>query len=315
MKVLFKHRLEYALVRMVMLGLRFLPESLAYGGFAMLGQTYFLLSRRRRDYARRFLRQAFPDRPDKELMQIGRRSTGNFFKVVLDMLRVNRVLSRGELLQHLEGREEFVQSLPNAPVLMVTGHLGSWEIGGVSVAALCGESHAVARTFKNPLLQRLLAHSRRATGLHLHSRRGGIRSLARALKNGAVAMQAVDQNQRLRGVFVPYFGKLASTERAAATLAVREGYPVAVCFCLRIGSGFRFRLDPIKLIRPEVPSDRAAVPGAVKRLVLEINRHLEEAVLRYPEQYLWIHDRYRTQPNQQLEESLDELDALVPKTE
>ena len=128
------------------------------------------------------------------------------------------------------------------------------------------------------------------------TRRGGIRGLARALKQGALGLQAVDQNQRLRGVYVPFFGKLASTERAAATLAVRQGYPVAISSCVRIGKGFRFRIQLHEVIQVTVPANKEDVAAHVIQLVLRINQRLEKAILTYPEQYLWIHDRYRTQP-------------------
>lgn len=284
---------------MAMFGLRYLPEFLAYGGISLLGQVSFLCSRRRQGYALKFLRQAYPDqKTDKELLVLARRSTGNFLKVTMDMLRVHRVLREGSLPKYVEQLDEIRESMPNGPALVVSGHLGSWEVGAISMAWAHEEAHVVARAFKNPLLQDFLEHSRRAAGLHVHGRRGGIRGLAGALRNGAVGIQAVDQNQRLRGVFVPFFDKIASTERAAATLAVRKGYPVVLAFCPRIGNGFRFRFEISKVIHPEPITASTDISAAVKRLVLEINKALEEAIRQYPEQYLWIHDRYRTQPDQ-----------------
>lgn len=291
---------------MAMFGLRYLPEFLAYGGISLLGQVSFLCSKRRQGYALKFLRQAYPDqKTDKELMVLARRSTGNFLKVSMDMLRVHRVLREGSLPRYVEQLDEIRESMPDGPALVVSGHLGSWEVGAISMAWAHEEAHVVARAFKNPLLQDFLERSRRAAGLHVHSRRGGIRGLAGALRNGAIGIQAVDQNQRLRGVFVPFFDKIASTERAAATLAVRKGYPVVLAFCPRIGNGFRFRFEISKVIYPEPVTASTDISLAVKRLVLEINKALEEAIRQYPEQYLWIHDRYRTQPDKQTTEPSD----------
>jgi len=313
LKVSIKYRLEYALVRFAMFALRYLPESLAYGGMSMLGQLSFLCSRRRQGYALKFLRQAYPDqKTDKELLVLARRATGNFLKVSMDMLRVHRVLREGSLPRHVEDLDSIRESMPSGPALVVSGHLGSWEVGAISVAHAHDEAHVVARAFKNPLLQDFLENSRRAAGLHVHSRRGGIRGLARALKNGAVGIQAVDQNQRLRGVFVPFFGKIASTERAAATLALRKGYPVVVAFCPRVGRGFKFRFEVAKVIHPPRAANSGDISEGVKQLVLEINKVLESGIRRFPEQYLWIHDRYRTQPDSQIVEDRqpEELPAL-----
>ena len=190
MKVSIKYRLEYALVRMAMFGLRYLPESLAYGGMSLLGQLSFLCSKRRQGYALKFLRQAYPDeRTDKELLSLARRATGNFLKVSMDMLRVHRVLREGSLPKYVDDLESIRENMPGGPALVVSGHLGSWEVGAISMAHAHEEAHVVARTFKNPLLQDFLENSRRAAGLHVHSRRGGIRGLARALKKACVATE------------------------------------------------------------------------------------------------------------------------------
>jgi KDO2-lipid IV(A) lauroyltransferase len=310
LKVSIKHRLEYAGFRLLMYGLVLMPAGLAYGGVAALGQLFFLCSRRRQRYALRFLRQAYPEgKTDRELFHIARRATGNVTKVVIDMFRVHRELRRGTLSRHLEGIETILQHVKDEPALVVTGHLGSWEIGAIGLAEATSEAHVIARVFENPLLHRFIENSRRTAGLRLHSRRGGIRGLTRALKNGALVMQVVDQNQRLRGVFVPFFGRIASTERAAASLAVREGYPVVVGICERVGHGFRFRYRCAKVIRPDPIDGRAGISHAVKRMAAEINRGLEEAILASPEQYLWIHDRYRTKPAGR-EAELDEVGEL-----
>ena len=296
--VSIRHGLEYALFRSLMFGLSHAPEWLAYRTIAGVGQLYYLTSKRRQEFAMRFLHRAFPSgKTDRELHTLARQSTGNFVKVSLDLILAKRRLQQAPLETYVEGLENVREILNNGPVLVVSGHLGSWEAGAMAIANTVPEAHVLTRPLKNPLVRRFIEDNRRSVGLHIHSRRGGIRAISRALESGAVGIQAVDQNQRLRGVFAPFFGKLASTERAAATLAVRKGYPMAICFCPRVGQGFRFRAEISELIRPDptVPGEDISV--AVMRLVRRINKALEDAILRYPDQYLWIHDRYRTQPD------------------
>ena len=79
---------------------------------------------------------------------------------------------------------------------------------------------------------------------------------------------------------------------------MRQGYPVAICSCFRKGKGFRFQAVVHEVIQPEVPADKTDVVPDVIRLVERINRVLEQAILSHPEQYLWVHDRYRTQPDE-----------------
>ena len=173
----------------------------------------------------------------------------------------------------------------------------------MAMAQRWGSGHGVARVSKNPLLQQWLLQNRQRGGLHIHPRRGGIRGLAKALQQGGVGLQVVDQNQRLRGVFAPFFGRLASCERAAATMALRHGYPIIVGVALRQGRGFRFQLvssEPFSLVST---GDKAKDLLAA---VVRINGELEALIRRAPEQYLWIHDRYRTQPKR---EAADEWDG------
>ncbi len=288
----FKHRVEYAALRSAIFVANAMPEWLAYRGVAALGRLFFRCSKRRQQVALRMLRNAYPGRPDGELLPIARRATGNVFKVVLDMLRLGRCLE-GDRYRDRVDLEPLRRNLPEPPFLGLTLHLGSWEVGATGISLCVGGADVVVQTFKNPLVQSFLERTRGRAGLVLHPRRGGIRGLARALAAGRVGLQAVDQNQRLRGVFVPFFGELASTERAAATLAIRKGYPVIVGCAVRTGVGFRFRVEANPAIRIEPSGDR---DRDVEKLILAINAQLEELVLRYPEQYLWIHDRYRTRP-------------------
>ncbi len=313
MKISVKHRLEYALFRTVLCGLNALPESLAYRSVAAIGRLYFTCSKRRQAYALRFLRQAFPEgKTDRELYDLGRQAFGNFMKVPIDLVVAQRRLREKPLEAYVDGIEAMQECLSNGPLLVVSGHLGSWEAGAMAVAHTVPETHVITRPLKNPLVRRFIESHRKSLGLHVHSRRGGIRAISRALDDGAIGIQAVDQNQRLRGVFAPFFGKLASTERAAATLAVRRGYPVAVCFCLRVGEGFRFRTEVCDVIQPETPMHGEDAAIAVTSLVRRINASLEQAILRYPEQYLWTHDRYRTQPeNAQPTPDYDGVTAVV----
>ncbi|MFY9342055.1 MAG: lysophospholipid acyltransferase family protein, partial [Planctomycetota bacterium] len=177
------------------------------------------------------------------------------------------------------------------PFLGLTAHLGNWEVAAIAVAQAAGTAHGIARVSRNPLLQRWILGNRERGGLVIHPRRGGVRDLAQALAKGGVGLQVVDQNQRLRGVFAPFFGETASCERAAVSLALRRGYPILVGAAIRRGVGFRFELIAVEPFTLARTGDRAADLLAG---VTRVNRAIEELVRRAPEQYLWIHDRYRT---------------------
>lgn len=271
-----------------------LPQWLSYPAAALLGRLYFRLDRRRRYNALSFLRIAFPDRSERDLRRLGAVATGNVFKVPIDMARLTRLLARGGDVRSVVDVAPGLAVLPPAPpYLALTAHLGSWEVAAVAMAQLTGNGHTIARVARNPLLQDWILANRRRGGLHVHPRRGGVRELARALADGAVGLQAVDQHQRLRGVVAPFFGRPASCERAAASLALRRGYPIVVGVALREGRGFRFRLVGARVPMPSRSGDRTADLVAA---VTAINACIEAFVRDHPEQYLWLHDRFRIRP-------------------
>lgn len=296
MKVTLEHRITYAAARVALWIVEHVPKPIAYGCAAALGRLFFRLARRRRRIALEFLRLAFPDpnqKSDKDLYRIGSIATGNLFKVPLDMIYSTRLIRDGTFLDHVDVSETRAH-MPEGAFFGCTAHLGSWEVAAIHYAAMGRETHVVVQSFKNPLQQRYITETRRKAGLYLHPRRGGIRGLMKALARGCVGLQAVDQNQRKRGVFVPFFGKLASTERSAATIALRKGYPIMTGTCRRIGKGFRFKTYIDDLIYPKPTGD---LEEDVSQLASLINERLEQHILAAPEQYLWIHNRYRTRPS------------------
>lgn len=295
MKVRWRSRVVYVLARAAIGVAARVPQWLGYGAADLLGRLYFQLDRRRRGYALRLLRNAYPHWTDRERLRVASRATGNLFKVPLDMARLTRLLARGgdirEVLDFARAGEFLAQLRP--PYLGLTAHLGNWEVSAIGVAQFARGAHGVARVSKNPLLQQWILQNRERGGLVIHPRRGGVRDLAKALARGEVGLQVVDQNQRLRGVFAPFFGELASCERAAASLALRRSYPIIVGAAVRRGIGFRFEFLALEPFTLATTGDRNADLHAA---VVRINQTIEALVRMAPEQYLWIHDRYRTRP-------------------
>lgn len=271
------------------------PQWLGYRAAAWLGRAWFRCDGRRRRYAARFLAQAYPERSERERMRLGSSATANLFMVPLDMARLTRLLDRGGDVAEImdcSSMERELEGVPR-PFLGVTAHLGSWEVAAAGMASLVGNAHGIARITKNPLLNGWLLGARKRGGLTIHPRRGGFRDLANAMADGAAGLQVVDQNQRLRGVFAPFFGKVASCERAAVSLALRRSYPLVFGAGIRKGYAFRFDLVAEPTLYLESTGDKAA---DLLRAVTQVNERLEQMIRRAPEQYLWIHDRYRTQP-------------------
>ena len=292
MKVRLVDRVVYWVARSAIAVAARVPQWLGYGFAALLGRLFFRLDRRRRGYALHMLKNAFPERSERELLRIGALATANLFKVPLDMARLTRLLAGGSNLDSVvDGMAVMTDLAARKPMFGLTGHLGNWEVSAAAMAQGLRGAYVVARVSKNPLLQQWILANRERCGLHILPRRGGIKDLAAAMERGAVGLQAVDQNQRLRGVFAPFFGQIASCERAAVSLALRRGYPITVGASLRVGRGFRFRFV---CCEPFVLSNTGDKRKDLYDAVVTVNRHLEALIRSAPEQYRWIHDRYRT---------------------
>lgn len=292
-RVTFAHRIEHALTISGIRVLGWLPERLGYAAMSAIARLWLLCVPSRRRLGLQHLELAFPGRfTRRQANRVIARSTANAFQNVLDMLHAARHLERGTIRERID-LNEATENLIEPPYLGITPHLGSWEVGALAMAMLSGEAHAIGRVPKNPLIARYLRRCRERIGLVLHDRRGGIRPTARALADGKVGLQVIDQNQRKRGMFAPVFGRIASCERAAATLAVRRGYPIVPAVAFRVGSGFRFRMV---LLESFVPARGEDPEQDVYEAVVQINGRAEQLIGMAPEQYLWIHDRYRTRP-------------------
>lgn len=311
-KVRFSDRVVYLAARFAIGTAARVPQWLGYRCAALLGRLWFRCDGRRRRYALKFLSQAYPDLSEREQLRLGASATASLFMVPLDMARLTRLLASGGRVRDVADVRECgptLQEMPK-PFLALSAHLGSWEVGAVLVAELVGGGHGIARITKNPLLNEWLLKSRQNAGLKVHPRRGGFRDLARGVNDGEAGLQVIDQNQRLRGIFAPFFGKTASCERAAISLALRKQYPVIIAAVLRRGRGFRFELVVADSFVPESTGDKQAdLLAAITRA----NQGLEALIRRAPEQYLWIHDRYRTQPTEELDPvGEDSAAARVP---
>jgi KDO2-lipid IV(A) lauroyltransferase len=154
--------------------------------------------------------------------------------------------------------------------------------------------HIIARPIANPWLQAFIKRLRSPTGQHIHPRRGGIRHLLAALRAGYAVGTLPDQNQRLRGIFVPVFGRLASCDRSQARLAQLAGCPILVGAAVRSGRGFRFRIAVSDVFT--VPAADGPESDPIWDGTHRLQQAVEKLILEAPEQYFWVHNRYRTRP-------------------
>jgi KDO2-lipid IV(A) lauroyltransferase len=177
--------------------------------------------------------------------------------------------------------------------LVLTAHLGNWELLTVAHRLTGYPLAIVVRPLDSPWLNALAGRLRGKSGVELIAKRGALRPVLRALGEGRMVGILLDQNaSRRESVFVPFFGRPASTSKSLALLAVRTGAPVLPIFIHRDARGGH----RITVHAPlSVPAPNAG-EQAVLELTMRCTAAIEAAVREAPEQWLWIHNRWRTRP-------------------
>ena len=177
-------------------------------------------------------------------------------------------------------------------LIFVTGHHGSWELGGAYIAARGVPFYAVARGMANPLFDRYVTSTRERIGMRIMHDSEAVRRAPRVMREGAAVAFLSDQGVKgLASTFVPFFGRPAKTPRGPAVFALRLKAPIVFAVAVRQPSG-RFRL---KLQRVEV-ADTGDREADVDTTVARYTMALETEVRLTPEQYFWHHRRWRRQP-------------------
>lgn len=194
----------------------------------------------------------------------------------------------------IEGHEHLKAALArHGRALLLTAHLGNWELLTVANRLVGHPLAVVVRPLDSAIMNAAAGRLRRKTGVELIEKRDALRPVLRALRDGRVVGILLDQNTaRRESVFVPFFGRSASTSRSMAVLALRTRTPVVPVFIRREAPGrHRVVIHPA-LVMPEATDVESVIVDVTARCTAAI----EAAVRETPEQWLWIHDRWRTRP-------------------
>jgi len=282
--------IEYAIARIAVATLQYTPLNLSIH----LGRAYarvldFAVPRLRR-VAMRNLAMAFPQLPIARHRQI---ADGVFESIARLLAAFSRfpAISRLNVDQWIryEGFEHVTAARSRGKgVLFATAHLGNWELSAFAHALLTEPMHVVVRPLDNPLIDRFVEQRRSTSGNILIDKREFARPILKALHANRAVGVLVDQNASLdNGVFVPFFGIPACVNPGFAKLAAHSGAAVIPGFALWSVAERRYVLR----FYPEVE-----MTGDAVRDTSAIQQTLEAAIREYPDQWLWIHRRWKTRP-------------------
>jgi KDO2-lipid IV(A) lauroyltransferase len=274
---------------------RVVPRKVLLGLGSAIGSLGYVIDSRHRRIALDNLRLAYGDDYEPGWGQrVVRNCWRHFGRITADSMALSRMsVERMQSLVDYEGLEHIRAAYAQGKgVLVFSGHFGNWELTAMTQGYLGLPLCLVARPLDNPDLERLLARLRERSGNRIIHKRNAVREMLRAVREKKGVAIVIDQDARSDGVFVPFFGRLASTTPTLALLALRTGAVVIPSFSVPLDKG-RYRVvyePPV-----EVPSS-----GDRDRDVLELTATctaiIEKWVRRYPEQWLWMHRRWKTTP-------------------
>jgi KDO2-lipid IV(A) lauroyltransferase len=177
-------------------------------------------------------------------------------------------------------------------LILACSHLGNWEWIGAWYALKFGRCGVVYKPMHNPRTDALVLGLRRRFGQHAFSTDRPPRDMLAHLRAGGMVAILADQDARRQGVFLPLFGRPASTSTGMAAIAHRNGVPILFCHSLREADGaVRLFVSP-----PLIPDGAADRDAETRRIMTIYNRWLEATVRLNPDQYFWWHRRWKTQP-------------------
>ena len=287
---------QYLAARALLGGMSRMPrgaQALVVGGLARLARR---LDARHSNAARAYLRQALGCAaaeglvgPDIEARVLT--AWRHFLQLTMDAAAFDRRVG-GDPLAHIEiegceGLEELIAS--GSGGLLVSPHLGDWEAGSAFLGHMGFDPLlAIAKPPRNRPLSRYLQRIRARRRVSFLPRRGGIELAAEGLKTGSWLLVLLDQRPRKGDVSVPFFGRPARTERSAGVLARRQRVPIVYFHCLMTEEPFRYRMRFTRIVTAEEGRSMS-----IEELARLSNEEAERAILACPEQYFWLHDRFR----------------------
>jgi KDO2-lipid IV(A) lauroyltransferase len=264
-----------------------------------LGYLLYSLVPKRRTIALENLRQAFHnEKTEKEIEHIARQSCTSFFQTFLEIGKFQNIFSAPNAHEQVKTKAEGLHELfqkakkihdQSGGCLFVTPHIGNWEMLPY-ISSLVGiPLVVVVRALDNEYLERLIYKNRAASGQVIIPKRNAFFVLQKTLSNGKSIGMLPDQST-MKGIVVDFFGRHATTTPVPALLSITYKRPIVVVACCRKGldSFEGFVCDPIW------PGDYTSEKEEIYRLTREMNRTMESIIQKYPEQYLWMHNRWKT---------------------
>ncbi len=294
-----RHNIAYAGVLILLAFFRAIPRraGIALGRALALG--FYAVARYHRENTIRHLTMAFGDeKSPAEIRRIARHVFLHFATAAVDAIRIPIHIKNGidryittKNLHHLEQAHNDKKGF-----LLLTGHFGNWELMGTWVAQKGFQPHVVGAALSNPRLNKLMVDTRNAAGYINIERGNATRGIIKAVKDGFPVALLIDQDTRAKGVFVDFFGIKAHTPIGAAVLAGKLDVPL-IPMAMHLKKDLTYEMESFEPICYIDTGDKQKDIIAFTQKCSDV---CEQMIRRHPEQWVWMHRRWKKQPGDAL---------------
>lgn len=272
-----------------------------------VAKPLYPLFRRHAVRTREHVGLAFPHWSSKQVEEVTCQAFEHLAMVGVEILHTPRAMhpNAWEKCVDVSGlAPEAVELLSSRkPAILLTGHIGNWEMLGYSLATLGYPMHAIARPLDNPLVNQWIFGIRQRRGMRILDKDRASHKAKALLDAGQPVGFIADQNAGPKGCFVPFMGRLASTHKSVALLAASCNAPIICGEAIRQPMGangrrFHYKLETSDIIWPQEWADQE---DPVFYITARWAHAVEKAIMQHPGQYLWMHRRWRSRPKFEVE--------------
>ena len=287
--------MTYAVVRVAICVVQSLSLDACRRGSELLAFAFNDLLRARGTLVDVNLSYAFPELDKRERRALARRMWTHLFLMAAEAAQAPRRLHGLNWWRHAtieNGAPLFKALQEDRPIILVTAHFGNFEIGGFLLGLLGYPTYSVARKLDNPYLDKFIGDFRGRTGQTLIDKNTGYEEILEVLRHNGVMAFLSDQAAGRKGSWVKFFNRPASAHKAMALLSVEYDAPIFVCYATRCDSQpLQFHMRVVDCLDPRrLPEDLCSVQQITQWHATK----LEEQVKLAPDQYWWLHNRWKT---------------------
>jgi KDO2-lipid IV(A) lauroyltransferase len=286
----------YLALRVLIMIVQALPLDLCQRWSQILAVLFSDLFRLRGQVVDDNLRHAYPELTSAQRRDLARRMWAHLFLMVAEVVQARRKIHRTNWHRHvrfLNSDQTARLLLDDRPTIMISGHFGNFEMSGYFLGLFGFPTYTIARPLDNPYLDRFLQRFRGATGQYMLPKQGSAKQVERLLEQGAALALLGDQHAGASGCWVDFFGRPASTHKAIALFCLASGAPLVVSYSQRLDQPLCYESG---LEGVADPNDPKFAQMTLPELTQWHTGRLEAIINRAPQQYWWLHRRWKGAP-------------------